>query len=86
MTWRRWRRCLSWEELPPLRVSRVQLRLAIELAASQAASAELQRQLQEQTPDRRVTIDTWPFLLISEPWLESFPHETIDGRRVEWVD
>lgn len=68
----------------PIKLSRVQLRLAIELAAQEAARRELQRQLGEAcgVPPEDIGIDgaSVDFNIHKDPQLD------LGGIPVEWVD
>lgn len=70
--------------MPPIKLSRIQFRLAIELAAQQAAQAELRRQLAKQTgtaaSDINVDGATVDFRIQSDPEI------LIEGIPIPWVD
>jgi hypothetical protein len=68
----------------PIKLSRIQFRLALELAAQEAARAELKRQLSEQigAPADAIDVDggTVDFRL------DTFPEINIGSTAVEWID
>lgn len=68
----------------PIKLSRIQFRLALELAAQEAAKAELKRQIAEQTgaPADEIQVDGASV----DFNLNTYPDFSIDGTAVEWID
>jgi hypothetical protein len=67
----------------PIKLSRIQYRLAVELAAQEAAAAELKRQVSQQTgiPEDEVGVDTSADIEIT-----TYPEIRINGVPLEWID
>jgi hypothetical protein len=68
----------------PIKLSRVQLRMAIELAAQEAAKRELQRQIGEAVgvPPESIEIDGASV----DFNMHSYPTPDLGGIPIEWVD
>jgi hypothetical protein len=66
-----------------IQLSRIQYRLAVELAAQQAAAAELKRQVSQQTgiPEDEVGVDTSANIEIT-----TYPEIRVNGIPLEWID